>query len=277
MELRTINRTVIRPSGGRPSLDLGEVWAYRELLGMLAWRDVSVRYKQSVAGIGWAVFQPLMTMVIFTIIFGKFAKLPSDGLPYPVFAYCALLPWNYFSQSLTGSSDSIVGSSYLITKVYFPRLVLPLGKVTSGLIDFGVAFVILLGMMAWYGIAPTFGILLLPVFMLVAMLTALGVGLWFTALNVKYRDVRFIVPYIAQFWLFASPVAYSTSLVPEKWRWLYGLNPMVGVIEGFRWALLGKAAPDFGMMLASFGAVCMVLVTGLYYFRRMEETFADNV
>ena len=277
MELRAINRTVIRPSGGRPSLAFGEIWAYRELLGMLAWRDVSVRYKQSVAGIGWAVFQPLMTMVIFTIIFGKFAKLPSDGLPYPVFAYCALLPWNYFSQSLTGSSDSIVGSSYLITKVYFPRLILPLGKVTSGLIDFGVAFVILLGMMAWYGIAPTAGILLLPVFMLVAMLTALGVGLWFTALNVKYRDVRFIVPYIAQFWLFASPVAYSTSLVPEKWRWLYGLNPMVGVIEGFRWALLGKAAPDFGMMLASFGAVCLVLVTGLYYFRRMEETFADNV
>ncbi|MDA8238926.1 MAG: ABC transporter permease [Nitrospiraceae bacterium] len=277
MELRTINRTVIRPSGGWPSLAFDEIWAYRELLGMLAWRDVSVRYKQSVAGIGWAVFQPLMTMVIFTIIFGKFAKLPSDGLPYPVFAYCALLPWNYFSQSLTGSSDSIVGSSYLITKVYFPRLILPLGKVTSGLIDFGVAFVILLGMMAWYGIAPTAGILLLPVFMLVAMLTALGVGLWFTALNVKYRDVRFIVPYIAQFWLFASPVAYSTSLVPEKWRWLYGLNPMVGVIEGFRWALLGKAVPDFGMMLASFGAVCLVLVTGLYYFRKMEETFADNV
>jgi len=272
-----MHKTLIKPSSGRPSLDLGEVWAYRELLGMLAWKDVSVRYKQSVAGIGWAVFQPLMTMVIFTIIFGKFAKLPSDGLPYPVFAYCALLPWNYFSQSLTGSSDSIVGSSYLITKVYFPRLVLPLGKVTSGLIDFGVAFVILLGMMAWYGIAPTFGILLLPVFMLVAMLTALGVGLWFTALNVKYRDVRFIVPYIAQFWLFASPVAYSTSLVPEKWRWLYGLNPMAGVIEGFRWALLGKAAPDFGMILASSGAVCLVLVTGLYYFRKMEETFADNV
>lgn len=271
------HRTLIKPSSGWRTLDLREVWAYRELLGMLAWRDVSIRYKQSVAGIGWAIIQPLMTMVIFTIIFGKFAKLPSDGFPYPVFAYCALLPWNYFAQSLSGSSDSLVGSSYLITKVYFPRLILPLSKVSSGLIDFGVAFIILFGMMAWYRISPTAGILLLPVFMLVAMLTALGVGLWFTALNVKYRDVRFIVPFIAQFWMFASPVAYSTSLVPEKWRWLYGLNPMAGVIEGFRWALLGKSAPDFRMMLVSFAAVCAVLITGLFYFKKMEKTFADIV
>jgi homopolymeric O-antigen transport system permease protein len=271
------HKTVIKPSSGWLSVDLGEVWAYRELLVLLAWRDVSVRYKQSVAGIGWAVFQPLMTMVIFTIIFGKFAKLPSDGLPYPVFTYCALLPWNYFAQSLSGSSDSLVGSSNLITKVYFPRLILPLSKVTSGLMDFAVAFVILIGMMAWYGIAPTAGILLLPVFLLVAMITALGVGLWLTALNVKYRDVRFVVPFLAQFWMYASPVAYSTSIVPEKWRWLYGLNPMAGVVEGFRWALLGKAAPDFGMMTASFGAVCVVLVSGLFYFRRMEKTFADVV
>ena len=271
------SKTLIRPSSGWRSFDLKEVWAYRELLGMLAWRDVSIRYKQSVAGIGWAIIQPLMTMVIFTIIFGKFAKLPSDGLPYPVFAYCALLPWNYFAQSLSGSSDSLVGSSYLITKVYFPRLILPLSKVSSGLIDFGVAFIILFGMMAWYRISPTAGILLLPVFMLVAMLTALGVGLWFTALNVKYRDVRFIVPFIAQFWMFASPVAYSTSLVPEKWRWLYGLNPMAGVIESFRWALLGKSAPDFRMMLVSFAAVCAVLITGLFYFKKMEKTFADIV
>ena len=271
------HRTVIKPSSGWRTLDLREVWAYRELLGMLAWRDVSVRYKQSVAGIGWAIIQPLMTMVIFTIIFGGFAKLPSDGLPYPVFAYCALLPWNYFAQSLSGSSDSLVGSSYLITKVYFPRLILPLSRVSSGLIDFGVAFIILFGMMAWYRISPTAGIFLLPVFMLVAILTALGVGLWFTALNVKYRDVRFIVPFITQFWMFASPVAYSASLVPEKWRWLYALNPMAGVIEGFRWALLGKSAPDFMMMLVSFVAVCAVVITGLFYFRKMEKTFADVV
>lgn len=272
-----LHRTVIRPSSGWLSLDLAEVWAYRELLGLLAWRDVSVRYKQSVAGIGWAIIQPLMTMVIFTIIFGRFAKLPSDGLPYPVFAYCALLPWNYFSQSLGGSSDSLVGSSYLITKVYFPRLILPLSKVASGLIDFAIAFIILLGMMIWYGIVPTLGIFLLPVFMLIAMITALGVGLWLTALNVKYRDVRFIVPFLTQFWMYASPVAYSTSLVPERWRWLYGLNPMVGVIEGFRWALLGKSAPDFNMMIASFVAVCAILITGLFYFRSVEKTFADIV
>lgn len=271
------SRTLIRPYSGWLSLDLAELWSYRELLGMLAWRDVSVRYKQSVAGIGWAVIQPFMTMVIFTIIFGKFARLPSDGLPYPVFAYCAILPWNYFSQSLGGTSDSVVGSSYLITKVYFPRLVLPLSKVTSGLVDFAVAFVILIGMLVWYGIAPGPGIILLPVFMLIAMITALGVGLWLTALNVNYRDVRFVVPFLLQFWMYASPVAYSTSLVPERWRWLYGLNPMAGVIEGFRWALLGKAAPDPAMMFVSFIAVCGVLVSGLFYFRKMERTFADIV
>jgi len=271
------HRTLIKPSSGWRSFDFREIWAYRDLLGLLAWRDISVRYKQSVAGFGWAVFQPLMTMVIFTIIFGKFAGLPSDGLPYPIFAYCALLPWNYFSQSLSGSSDSLVGSSYLITKVYFPRLILPLSRVTSGLVDFAVAFVILLAMMAWYRIAPTAGILLLPVFMLVAMVTALGAGLWLTALNVKYRDVKFVVPFLTQFWMYASPVAYSTSLVPERWRFLYGLNPMAGVIEGFRWALLGKSAPDFSMMVISLAAVCLILFTGLLYFKRMEKSFADIV
>lgn len=271
------HKTVLRPSSGLLSLNIGEVWAYRELLGLLAWRDVSIRYKQSVAGIGWAIIQPLMTMLVFTVIFGRFAKLPSDGLPYPIFAYCALLPWNYFAQSLSGSSDSLVGSANLITKVYFPRLVLPLSKVIAGLIDFSVAFLILIGMMVWYRIAPTAGILLLPVFMLVAMLGALGVGLWLTALNVKYRDVKYVVPFLVQLWLYASPVAYSTSIVPEKWRWIYGLNPMVGVIEGFRWALLGKSAPDLHMMLASFIAVCLVLGSGILYFKKMEKTFADVV
>lgn len=272
-----VNRTVIRPRSGWFTAGFREVWAYRELLGMLAWRDVSVRYKQSVAGIGWAVFQPLMTMVVFTIIFGRVAKLPSDGVPYPVFTYCALLPWNYFALSLGGSSDSLVASSNLITKVYFPRLVLPLSKLTSGLVDFAVAFLILFAMMAWYRLAPGAGVLLLPVFMLIAMFTALGAGLWFTALNVKYRDVKFVVPFLVQIWMYASPVAYSATLVPERWRWLYGLNPMAGVIEGFRWALLGKAAPDFRLMLASLAMVGILVITGFFYFNRVERTFADVI
>jgi len=259
-------------------LDLREVWAFRELLALLVWRDISVRYKQSVAGIGWAVIQPLLTMLIFSVIFGRLAKLPSDGLPYPVFAYCGLLPWNYFAKSLGGSSDSLVASSYLVKKVYFPRLILPISKVASGLIDFAIAFVLLFVMMAWYGIAPSaVGILFLPVFILIAMMTALGMGLWFTALNVRYRDVGFLVPFLSQSLMYASPVLYSTSLIPAKWRWLYGLNPMVGVIEGFRWALLGKSAPDVQMMLISLGVVGIVLVTGLFFFRKMEKTFADVV
>jgi lipopolysaccharide transport system permease protein len=271
------HKTVIQPSKGWLYLNLGEVWAYRELLGLLAWRDVSVRYKQSLIGFGWAVIQPLMTMAIFTVIFGTFAKLPSDGLPYPIFTYCALLPWGYFARSLNDSSDSLVGSANLITKVYFPRLILPLSKVFAGLIDFAIAFTILWGMMFWYGIPPNAGILLLPLFILLAMLTALGIGLWLTALNVKYRDVRFVVPFLTQFWLYASPVAYSTSLIPEKWQWLYGINPMVGVIEGFRWALLGKSAPNIEMMAVSFGIVLVVLAGGLFYFRKTEQTFADVV
>lgn len=271
------HKTVIKPSSGWLSLNLKEVWAYRELLSILAWRDVSVRYKQSVVGAGWAVIQPLMTMVLFTVIFGMFAKLPSDGMPYPVFTYCALLPWNYFARSLGDSSDSLVGSSNLVTKVYFPRLILPLSKVFAGMIDFCIAFVILVLMMVWYHITPTPGILLLPVFILVAMLTALGAGLWLTALNVKYRDVKFVVPFLVQFWMYASPVAYATSIVPQKWLWLYGLNPMVGVIEGFRWALLGKAAPNIEIMAISFGIIVVILVSGLFYFKKVEEFFADII
>jgi lipopolysaccharide transport system permease protein len=271
------HKTVIEPPRGWLGINIKEVWAYRELLGILAWRDVSVRYKQTVVGIGWAIIQPVMTMVIFTIIFGKFAKLPSDGIPYPLFSFCALLPWNYFAQSLSGSSDSLVGASNLITKVYFPRLVIPLSRVFAGLVDFAISFVILLGLMVWYRVFPGLLVFILPLFIFVAMFTALGLGLWLTALNVKYRDVRFVVPFLVQFWLYASPVAYSTSLVPEKWRWLYGLNPMVGVIEGFRWALLGKAAPNFEMMFASFSIVLVMLVSGLFYFRKMEQTFADIV
>ena len=271
------HKTVIKPSSGWLSLNLKEVWAYRELLFLLAWRDVSVRYKQSLVGIGWAVIQPLMTMLIFTIIFGHFAKLPSDGIPYPLFTYCALLPWNYFARSLGDSSDSLVGSSNLVTKVYFPRLILPLSKVFAGLIDFALAFVILVGMMIWYRVTPTYGIMLLPVLMLIAMLSALGAGLWLTALNVKYRDVKFVVPFLIQFWMYASPVAYATSIVPQKWLWLYGLNPMVGVIEGFRWALLGKAAPNIEIMAISLSILVVILVSGLFYFKKVEQFFADII
>jgi lipopolysaccharide transport system permease protein len=271
------HRTVIGPPKGWFSLNLKEVWAYRELLGLFARRDVSVRYKQSFVGIGWAVIQPIMTMLIFTIIFGRFAKLPSEGIPYPVFTYCALLPWNYFARSLGDSSDSLVASSNLITKVYFPRLILPLSKVVAGLIDFAIAFIILILMLLWYRIVPTAGLLLLPLFMLIAMISALGVGLWLTALNVKYRDVKFIVPFLTQFWLYASPVAYSITIVPPKWQWIYSLNPMVGVVEGFRWALLGKSPPNVEMMLISFACVLALLVSGLFYFKKMEQTFADIV
>lgn len=271
------HKTVITPPKGWLSLDLREVWAYRELLAMLAWRDVSVRYKQSVVGIGWAIIQPVMTMIIFSLIFGRFAGLPSEGIPYPVFTFCALLPWNYFARSLGDSSDSLVGSSNLVTKVYFPRLILPLSKVFAGLIDFSIAFVILLGLMVWYQVEPTMGVLLLPVFLLIAMASALGVGLWLTALNVKYRDVKFVVPFLVQFWMYASPVAYSAIIVPEQWRWLYGLNPMVGVVEGFRWALLGKTAPDLGMMAVSLGIIFLIFISGLFYFKRMEHQFADII
>jgi len=269
--------TRIRPASKWPGIDLPELWAYRELLFILTWRDVSVRYKQSVVGIGWAILQPLLMMLIFTIVFGKFAKLPSEGVPYPIFTFCALLPWNYFASSLSGSSNSLVGSAHLVTKVYFPRLVLPLSKVFAGLIDFGIGFVILLGMMAWYGITPTIGILFLPLFMLVAMLGSLGAGLWLTAINVKYRDVVFVIPFLVQFWMYASPVAYSTTIVPERYQWIYGLNPMVGVIEGFRWAMLGKVSPNIGMMLVSLGGILALLISGLFYFKHMEKTFADVI
>lgn len=277
MDVIPRRKTVIVPSRGWISLNLKELWQYRELLGILAWRDVSVRYKQSIVGIGWAIIQPVMTMIIFTIIFGKFAKLPSEGIPYPVFTYCALLPWNYFSRSLSDSSDSLVGSAHLVTKIYFPRIILPVSKVFAGLIDLSIAFVILLGMMVWYRMIPTVGIFFLPVFILVAMLAALGVGLWFTALNVLYRDVKFVVPFLVQFWMYASPVAYSTSIIPDRWKWVYGLNPMVGVVEGFRWALLGKSAPFFSMFLIPILIIFFVLISGLYFFKHMEKTFADII
>ena len=268
---------ILQPSKGLVRLNLGDVWAYRELLFFLVWRDVKVRYKQTAIGAGWAIFQPLMTMIIFTVVFGNFAQIPSDGLPYPIFTYTALLPWNYFAQAIGRSGVSLVGSANLISKVYFPRLIIPLSAAVAPLVDFAMAFVILLAMMAWFGIAPTWGVLALPLFLLLALSTALAVGLWLSALDVRYRDVGYTIPFVVQIWMYASPVAYPVSLVPERWRLLYSLNPMAGVIEGFRWALLGTGDPDFGVMTASAVVVMVLLLGGIVYFKQMERTFADVV
>jgi lipopolysaccharide transport system permease protein len=274
MDLPTI---IIRPSRGWIPLRLGSLWEYRELLYFLVWRDIKVRYKQTVLGAAWAIIQPFFTMVVFSIVFGRLAKLPSDGLPYPIFAYCGLLPWQLFSHALAESGNSVVASQSLITKVYFPRLVIPLAAVLGGLVDFVVAFSVLLGMMAYYRVSPTAAVFTLPLFILLALATALGVGLWLSALNVQFRDVRYTIPFLTQFWLFATPIAYSSSLIPQKWRLVYGLNPMAGVVEGFRWALLGTANASGPMLLVSIAVVLVLLVGGLYYFRRMEKTFADVV
>jgi lipopolysaccharide transport system permease protein len=267
----------IRPSRGWVSLRLKELWEYRELLYFLTWRDIKVRYKQTVLGAAWAIIQPFFMMVVFSLFFGRLARVPSDGLPYPLFAYCALLPWQLFAHALTESSNSLVASERLITKVYFPRLVIPISAVLSGVVDFMIAFAVLLGMMAYYGIVPGTAILTLPLFVLLALLTALGVGLWLSALNVQYRDVRYTLAFLVQFWLFATPVAYPSSLIPEPWRIFYGLNPMAGVVEGFRWALLGKAEGPGPMLAVSVVTVILIFVGGLYYFRRMEKRFADVV
>ena len=265
---------VIRPSRGWVSLDLRDLWRYRELLYFLTWRDIKVRYKQTIFGAAWAILQPFFTMIVFSVFFGRLVRVPSDGIPYPIFAYSGLLPWQLFSQAVTRSGNSLVSNRHLITKIYFPRLAIPISAVLPGLVDFGIAFVVLLVMMVYYHIAPTVALLTLPFFLLLAVAAALGVGLWLSALNLKYRDVGYTIPFLTQFWLFATPVVYPSSLIPEKWQALYGLNPMAGVVEGFRWALLGKAPP--GPFLAiSVGAVMLLLIGGLYYFRRMEKTFAD--
>jgi lipopolysaccharide transport system permease protein len=259
------------------TLGLKEIWDYRELLYFLVWRDVKVRYKQTVIGAAWTVIQPLLTIVIFTLVFQHFAKLPSDGVPYPLFSFTGLLPWNYFAKALNNGINSVVGSANLITKVYFPRLILPISAIVSGLIDFGISFLCLLGMMIWYGLMPGWGVLALPLFLLLAVLTALSVGLWLAVINVRYRDVGQAIPFLIQLWLFVSPVAYPLSLVPEKWRVLYSLNPMTGVIEGFRWALLGKPMLDILPIAISIVVVLALLFAGIRFFRRMEETFADVV
>ncbi len=268
---------VIRPTSGFVPLDLQDIWNYRELLYFFTWRDIKVRYKQTVLGVAWAVIQPLFMMAIFTVFFGRLAKVPSDGLPYPIFAFTALLPWQLFSRALTDASTSLVVNERLITNVYFPRLLVPASAVLASLVDFGIAFILLLGMMVFYGIAPTTASATLPLFILLALISALGVGFWLSALNAQYRDVRYTLPFLTQFWLFATPVVYPSSLVPEPWRLLYGLNPMTGVVEGFRWALLGKGMPPNAMLAVSVIASLIIFVGGLYYFSRMEKTLADVV
>ena len=267
----------IEPPSRWPSIELKELWEYRELLYFLTWRDIKIRYKQTVLGAAWAIIQPVFMMVVFSLFFGRLAKVPSDGIPYPVFAFCALLPWQLFAHAVGESSNSLVGNQNLITKVYFPRLVIPISAVLSGLLDFLVAFCVLLALIFWYGIVPGWHIVFLPAFVLLAMSTALAVGLWLSALSVQYRDVRYLISFLIQFWLFVTPVAYPSSIVPEKWRVVYGLNPMAGVVEGFRWALLGKSSALGSLLWVSVGVVAVTLVGGVYYFRRMEQQFADIV
>jgi len=268
---------VIQPRRHLLALDIKAIWEYRELLYFLIWRDLKVRYRQSAIGVGWVILQPLMTMVVFTAVFGKFVGVPSDGLPYPIFIFSALLPWTLFANSLTRGSASVVSNTQLVSKIYFPRLILPLSGVLSPVADFAVAFVILIGMMVWFGISPAWGILALPLLVLLAILTALAIGLWLSALDVRYRDVGHAVPFVVQIWMFITPVTYPVSLVPEKWRLLYSLNPMTGVIEGFRWALLGQQSPDFAVITVSAVMMFTLLVTGTIYFRHTERTFADVI
>jgi lipopolysaccharide transport system permease protein len=273
-----IQVTRIEPTKGWVSLKLGELWEYRELLYFLTWRDVKVRYKQTVLGAAWAIIQPVFTMVVFSVFFGRLAKIPSDGIPYPIFSYAALVPWSFFAYGLGQSSNSLVGGARLIRKVYFPRLVMPIATVFSGLVDFVLAFIVLLGMMLAFGIIPTVNALWLPLFLLLALITSLGAGLWLSAMNVQFRDVRYTVPFITQFWMFITPIAYPSSLIEHPLlRVLYGVNPMAGVVEGFRWALLGTDTAPGPVIIASCLAASALLASGAFYFRRMERTFADIV
>lgn len=266
---------LIAPPKGWFNLNFKELWAYRELLYFFIWRDIKVRYKQTAIGAGWAIIQPFFTMVVFSIFFGQLAKMPSDKLPYSIFYYTALLPWMYFANALTNATTTMVDNQRIITKVYFPRIILPITSVMTGLLDFGIAFLILIGMMIYYHITVSWTILTLPLFLLLAVITALGAGLWLSALNAVYRDVRYAVTFLIQFWMFASPVAYPSSMVPEKWRLLYGLNPMAGVIEGFRWAITGHGQPPNFFLLVSVAAVIVLLTGGILFFRKMEGIIAD--
>lgn len=284
----------MRPSEGWAALNIRrtllEIWRYRELVYFLIWRDLKVRYKQTALGAAWAILQPFLTMVVFTIFFGKLAKVPSDNIPYPIFSYTALLPWGLFTKALTDAGRSLVANRSMITKIYFPRLSIPLASVLSGVVDFGIAFLVLLGMIAYYNLLPlltstpseyhvtlTANIWTLPFFLLLAIITALGAGLWLSALNVNYRDINYILPFLTQFWLFITPIAYPSSMIPERWRLLYAINPMTGVVEGFRWALLNSESAPGPILIVSTSIALLLLISGLVYFRQMERTFADTV
>ncbi len=267
----------ITPPGRWWAIPFAELWENRELIYFFVWREIKIRYKQTAIGAAWAVLQPFLTMLLFTLVFGRFAHIPSEGIPYAIFYYSALLPWMYFSNSLQNATNAIVQNQSMITKVYFPRLALPLAAVLSGLVDFGIGFLMFVAMMIYYGVRPGIPLLFFPLFLLLAVLTATGMGLWLGAMNALYRDVRYVVPFLVQFWLFASPVAYPASLVPAKWRWVYLLNPMAGVIEGFRWSLSGHGPAPGRLILVSVLIVVAVLVSGLFYFQKMEATIADVV
>jgi lipopolysaccharide transport system permease protein len=274
-------RFVIRPQNGLAALNLRDLWLFRELIFFLTWRDIKVRYKQTLLGAGWAILQPLLQMLVFNVLFGDLAGLSSGGLPRPIFTYAALLPWNLFSTAISDAGRSLVSSRNMITKVYFPRLIIPLSSILSGVVDFVIAFLILIAMMIYYGIAPTAALWTLPLYLLLALTTALGVGLWLSALNVHYRDIRYLIPFLTQFWMLATPIAYLSSEVfdrmPDHLEWLYALNPMVGVIEGFRNALLGTEIYSTDVLWISVLVALTLLVSGLFYFRSMERTFADTV
>jgi lipopolysaccharide transport system permease protein len=267
----------IEPTSGWISLKLKEVWNYRELMYFLIWRDIKVRYKQTVLGAAWAIIQPFFTMIVFTIVFGRIAKIPSDGIPYPIFSYAALVPWTLFASGLGRASNSMVGNSNLIKKVYFPRLCIPIAAILAGLVDFFLSFLMLIAMMFYYGITPSLNVIWLPLFILLALTTSLGVSLWFSAMNVKFRDIGYIVPFITQIWLFMTPIVYPSSLLSEPWKTLYGINPMAGVVEGFRWALLSTDTSPQPIIIVSSLVAFTILIGGLMYFRRMEKTFADIV
>jgi len=270
-------RSIIKPSHGWAALNLRDLWLYRELIFFMTWRDLKVRYKQTLLGASWAILQPFLTMIVFSIFFGTLAKVPSDGVPYPIFSYTALIPWTLFSKALQDASRSLVANRHMITKVYFPRMILPLSSVMAGLVDFLIAFVVLLGMMWYYKISPTVNVWVLPLFLLLALITAVGVGLWLSALNVLFRDINYVLPFLTQFWMYLTPVAYPSSMIPTEWQVIYALNPMTGVVEGFRWALLGTGQPPGIMTLVSSIAAVVLLISGMFYFRRMERLFADMV
>jgi lipopolysaccharide transport system permease protein len=278
LALKTDNKAIIiKPSSGWAALDLKDLWIYRELVYFMTWRDLKVRYKQTVLGASWAVLQPFLTMVVFSIFFGGLAQVPSDNVPYPIFSYTALLPWTLFSKALLDASKSLVSSSHIITKIYFPRIILPLATILAGIVDFFIAFVVLLGMMVFYRVSPTIHIWTLPLFLLLALVTAMGVGLWLSALNVLYRDINYATHFITQFWMFITPIVYSASMIPDQWRLIYSVNPMAGVVNGFRWALLGVGSPPGLDLLVSVVVAFFLLISGLFFFKRTERLFADMV